>query len=114
MLRSVLKPQVKRWPQDAKNYFPAWDRTLKAGILPVAYFAGGQVYFVEGLPQSLGVEPYCVHNTFVSSGYLGKITRFRDALLWMQDPPSYYDVKGKEWAVGFKMDEGMCHKDSNG
>lgn len=65
------------------------------GILPVSMFCSGHTYFVQNMPEKLGLDPYVVHATFQYSGTPGKRNRFREKLLW-HDPDSYF-----EHAAGF-------------
>jgi hypothetical protein len=52
------------------------------GILPVAHFCSGHVYFVQRLQDYLQIKPFAVHATFQFSGTPGKRHRFREDLLW--------------------------------
>jgi hypothetical protein len=79
-----------------KKYFKAWDKTLITGILPVAYFCSGHVYYVQKLHKELGVKPFAAHGTFVLSQVHGKLNRMREALLWTMDPPEYYKAEGEQ------------------
>lgn len=67
-----------------------YNATLTMGILPVSMFCSGHTYFVQNMPEKLGLEPYVVHATFQYSGTPGKRNRFREKLLW-QDPDSYFE-----------------------
>lgn len=67
----------------------------QVGILPVAFFCSGHVYFTQAMYKTLGIQPYAVHATFQFSGTPGKRHRFRDAGLWLEDS-SYYHPPG-EW-----------------
>jgi hypothetical protein len=62
---------------------PAGDKgKLMVGILPVAHFCSGHVYFVQRLQDYLQIKPFAVHATFQFSGTPGKKHRFREDLLW--------------------------------
>eukprot|EP00803_Ostreobium_quekettii_P009210 evm.model.scf_772EXC.7 EVM.evm.TU.scf_772EXC.7 scf_772EXC:53561-60533(-) len=76
-----------------QRLFLGFRRSLKVGVLPVSIFCSGHTYFVQGMPQRLGLKPYIVHTTFQFSGFVGKRNRFREALLW-DDPPEYFDRPG--------------------
>jgi len=93
-----------------------WSRMpegeLAFGMLPVGLFTHGHNYFVSGVPQSLGLHPYCVHATYqFGSGkggqQAGKRQRFREAGLWMGDPDEYYTGGSSyiTWAVGSRLDD---------
>ena len=96
VLDKMLRSQASAMPDD-NNYFKAWDKTLVTGMLPVAYFCSGHVYFVQKLPQELNVQPYAAHTTFVLSQVHGKLNRLREALLWTMDPPEYYKSPGEQF-----------------
>jgi len=81
-------PQVRR-------LFYGYNKKLVVGVLPVQYFCSGHTYFTQRIPQSLGVDPYVVHATFQFSGTRGKRNRFRESMLWIVDPPEYYDAPEK-------------------
>ncbi|UPR03426.1 arabinosyltransferase [Chloropicon primus] len=74
---------------EGNQYFKAYGDRVSVGILPVSSFCNGHTYFVQSMPQSLGVEPYVVHATFQYSGTEGKRHRFRERMLWY-DHPEYY------------------------
>ena len=69
--------------------FKVYNETLLLGILPVSLFCSGHTYFVQNMPEKIGVKPYVVHATFQYSGTPGKRNRFREALLW-EDEDSYF------------------------
>lgn len=73
-----------------KFLFGVYHGSLTMGILPVSLFCSGHTFFVQRLPQTLGVQPYVVHATFQFSGTPGKRHRFREAMLW-NDHSEYYD-----------------------
>lgn len=52
------------------------------GILPVATFCSGHTFFVQHMPDALGLEPYVVHATYQFSETPGKRHRMREALMW--------------------------------
>lgn len=70
-------------------YCSAYNGTLLIGILPVSIFCSGHTFFVQNLPEKLGLEPYVAHATFQYSGTPGKRNRFREKKLW-HDPDSYF------------------------
>ena len=93
--------------------FPAFDRSLLFGILPVDLFASGHAFFVQRLPERTGAGvglfdgrggassgssspsppppppspsgPFVVHATFQFSGDEGKRHRLRERYLWAVD-----------------------------
>ena len=69
--------------------FKAYNETLVMGILPVSMFCSGHTYFVQSMPEKLGVDPYVVHATYQYSGTSGKRNRFRERLLW-EDDEAYF------------------------
>ncbi|KAL1495240.1 hypothetical protein AB1Y20_017103 [Prymnesium parvum] len=57
--------------------------------LPSRYFCSGHLFW-----EQQGAAPMAcssVHTTFVEGGNLGKIWRFREAALWLLDPPEYFN-----------------------
>ncbi|KAL4515871.1 hypothetical protein Ndes2526B_g00587 [Nannochloris sp. 'desiccata'] len=69
--------------------FIGYDGKLKFGILPVSMFCSGHTYFTQRMPDTVFVDPYVVHATFQFSGTAGKRHRFRERLLW-NDEPHYF------------------------
>lgn len=63
----------------------AYDGKLTMGVLSVALFCSGHTYFVQRMPELLGLEPYAVHTTFQYSGTPGKRNRMRERHLWVDD-----------------------------
>ena len=59
-----------------------YDGKFLFGILPVATFCSGHTFFVQRMPEKLGLDPYVAHATYQYSGTPGKRHRFREALLW--------------------------------
>eukprot|EP00878_Enallax_costatus_P007175 GHUV01007519.1.p1 GENE.GHUV01007519.1~~GHUV01007519.1.p1 ORF type:complete len:671 (+),score=160.19 GHUV01007519.1:272-2284(+) len=80
-------------PDDPKHYFKGDDGKLLMGVLPLAYFASGHVYFTQKMHETMGIQPYAVHATFQFSGTPGKRNRFREAGLWLERP-EYIKPKG--------------------
>lgn len=64
------------------------------GVLPLAYFASGHVYFTQQMHVTMGIRPYAVHATFQFSGTPGKKNRFREAGLWLEKP-EYFKAKSE-------------------
>lgn len=61
---------------------------IAAGLLPASTFENGHTFFVQHLPQRLGVQPFAVHASYIA-GRLSKIHHFREALQWhVRCPPS--------------------------
>ncbi|CAL8469429.1 g8970 [Coccomyxa elongata] len=81
-------------PESASRIFRGYDGKLRLGILPVALFASGHTYFVQRLHEQMGLDVYAVHATFQYSGTPGKRHRMRERLLWLADPPEYYNPPG--------------------
>lgn len=75
------------------------DGKLVMGVLPLAYFASGHVYFTQRMHETLGIQPYAVHATFQFSGTPGKKNRFREAGLWLEQY-EYYRPKSE---CGFEV-----------
>lgn len=67
---------------------------MTVGILPVAHFCSGHVYFVQRLYDYLQIKPYAVHATFQFSGTPGKRHRFREAQLW-DEKHEYFQKLGE-------------------
>jgi hypothetical protein len=76
---------------------------LMIGVLPLAYFASGHVYFTQRMHETLGIQPYAVHATFQFSGTPGKKNRFREAGLWYEQY-EYFRPKSELRALG-----GLAH-----
>ena len=47
--------------------------------------------FYSHLPQKYGIQPFVVHATFQRYNNNGKRSRFREAMAYLLDPPSYYN-----------------------
>ena len=65
-------------------------RGIVLGALPLARFCSGHTYFVQRLPQRLGVKPLVVHTTYQFSQARGKRQRLREAGLWLLDDDAYF------------------------
>lgn len=77
-----------------RRLFTMWSRRLIGGILPISLFCSGHTGFVQKMHSKLGyAAPYALHATFQYSGTRGKIERFREAGVWV-DEPAYYDPPG--------------------
>ena len=67
---------------------------ITLGSLPMLQFASGHVYFVQLLPQRLGITPCAVHTTFqcgdTSQFGFGKRQRMRSAGAWHLDNATYF------------------------
>jgi Nucleotide-diphospho-sugar transferase len=59
-----------------------YDSTLCIGVLSVAQFCNGHTFFVQRMPQRLGLKPYVVHCTFQFGYTEGKQERMREFQLW--------------------------------
>uniref|UniRef100_A0A383W3X9 Nucleotide-diphospho-sugar transferase domain-containing protein n=1 Tax=Tetradesmus obliquus TaxID=3088 RepID=A0A383W3X9_TETOB len=81
-------------PDDPNHYFKGDDGKLVMGVLPLAYFASGHVYFTQRMHETLGIQPYAVHATFQFSGTPGKKNRFREAGLWLEQYEYYRPKNG--------------------
>ena len=79
------------------------------GVLPVALFAGGHHHFVSALAQRAGVAPYSVHTTFQYGGAPGKRHRLREAMLWEEDEPEYYQPENGVLAYDAELPEALLH-----
>ncbi|EIE21596.1 hypothetical protein COCSUDRAFT_17381, partial [Coccomyxa subellipsoidea C-169] len=90
-------------PESANRIFRGYDGNLRVGILPVALFASGHTYFVQRLHEQMGLDVYAVHATFQYSGTPGKRHRMRERLLWLADPPEYYDPPGGLLSFDFQL-----------
>jgi hypothetical protein len=68
-----------------------WDDKVKVAPLPGLLISSGQAAFLQHLHQQYSTTPYAVHATFQLKGAnLGKIQRFKEAGLWLLEPPEYY------------------------
>lgn len=72
------------------HVFWAFQGRLKLGILAPSEFCNGHVFFVQRIPQTLGIDPYAVHNTFQFHYSAGKVARFRENGLWLMDSDKLY------------------------
>ena len=57
--------------------------------LPARHFCSGHTFWEQQDMQPRGCAS--VHTTFVEGGNAGKLWRFREAGLWLLDPPEYYE-----------------------
>ena len=71
--------------------FHAWHGKVRVGALPTVLFCNGQVYFVQKLPQRLGITPFMAHVTHVFGGDHGKRHRLRETMLFSDDVAYYAD-----------------------
>lgn len=92
--------------------FKVYNETLLLGILPVSLFCSGHTYFVQNMPDKVGVEPYVVHATFQYSGTPGKRNRFREALLW-EDDDSYFQHQNGFISAHHKISERLLDAAAN-
>lgn len=67
---------------------------LMIGVLPGSIFASGHMFFVQRKYEELGLQPYVAHATFQYSGTPGKRNRFREFLLWHDEPEYFQHPKG--------------------
>lgn len=74
--------------------FLGYEGKLKFGILPVSMFCSGHTYFTQRMPETVFVDPYVIHATFQFSGTAGKRNRFRERLLWNDDPEYFEHENG--------------------
>jgi len=73
--------------------FHAWHSKLRVGTLPTLLFCNGHTYFVQKMPQRLGVTPFMAHVTHVFGGDFGKRHRLRETMLFSDDVAYYADGK---------------------
>eukprot|EP00246_Nothoceros_aenigmaticus_P016530 TRINITY_DN757_c0_g1_i1.p1 TRINITY_DN757_c0_g1~~TRINITY_DN757_c0_g1_i1.p1 ORF type:complete len:449 (+),score=91.46 TRINITY_DN757_c0_g1_i1:200-1546(+) len=99
LMKKKLGPSV----DEESGLFYAYDGQLKLGVFPVSIFCSGHTYFVQALPEKLGLKPYAVHTTFQYAGTPGKRHRLREAKLFY-DEPAYYDAPGPPMHVHLKQD----------
>lgn len=59
----------------------ALEDQIVVGLLPSTLFENGLTFFVQRLPQNLGVAPYAVHGSYIA-GTFNKIHHLRESLLW--------------------------------
>eukprot|EP00898_Chlorokybus_atmophyticus_P003634 jgi/Chlat1/4271/Chrsp29S04552 len=106
VLNQLIRGKDSRelWPLRSVDTTPirdpgavVWGHVVKFGLLPVAQFAHGHMYFVAKIPQQLNLTVYCVHATYQFGGYAGKRNRFREAGLWLADGDEYYNGKYLTW-----------------
>lgn len=76
--------------RENKNLFKGYGGQLLLGVLPVSVFCSGHTYFVSNWAGQYNLQPYVVHATFQYSGTEGKRHRFRERLLW-SDQPDYFE-----------------------
>lgn len=78
-------------PEQGSRVVWLWDKKVKVAPLPGLLVSSGQASFVQRLHQQYSTTPYAVHATFQLKGHNdGKQQRFREAGLWLMDPPEYY------------------------
>ena len=63
-------------------------RSFNLAPLSARHFCSGHVYWLQ--QRATPGECASVHTTFTEGGYDGKIWRFREAALWLMDPPDYF------------------------
>ena len=63
-------------------------RSFNLAPLSARHFCSGHVYWLQ--QRATPGECASVHTTFTEGGYDGKIWRFREASLWLMDPPEYF------------------------
>jgi hypothetical protein len=85
-------------PLTTPNLGRAWSAG-QVGVLPVAFFCSGHVFFTQRMHETLGIQPYAVHATFQFSGTPGKRHRFRDAGLWLEDDSYFHPPGGRARAL---------------
>ena len=80
---------------------------ITMGSLPLLHFASGHVYFVQLLPQRLGITPCAVHTTFQFGDTpefgFGKRQRMRSAGAWHLDNSTYFGHSGPNTPGGRGM-----------
>ena len=68
-----------------------WGQRVRLFPLPTPVVESGHNAFVRHLHTRLQTVPYAIHATFqLKHNLWGKMARFREAGLWMLDPPEYY------------------------
>lgn len=83
---ALVQLQLTRYQPSSMVLCRGYDGKFLFGILPVATFCSGHTFFVQRMPDKLGLDPYVAHATFQYSGTPGKRHRFREALLWNVRP----------------------------
>lgn len=78
------------------------------GVLPIAFFCSGHVYFTQRMHRTLGIEPYAVHATFQFCGTPGKRHRFREAQLWLEGSEYYHPPGAPRTACGQCCCSAVC------
>eukprot|EP00850_Spirogloea_muscicola_P016610 SM000136S00156 [mRNA] locus=s136:73403:75618:+ [translate_table: standard] len=105
----VVQPPQGKGPRNNRIFW-TFGKRLRLGVLPVAQFCNGHVYFVQRIPQRERIQPFVVHNTFQFHFAPGKTHRFREDGLWALDPPEYYEkgnflsfnATAPAWILGMK------------
>ena len=77
---------------EAKDALPAMPLGYHLAPLPARHFCSGHLFWEQQNLEPRGCAS--IHTTFVEGGNLGKLWRFREAGLWLLDPPSHYEPEG--------------------
>ncbi|KAI9033203.1 nucleotide-diphospho-sugar transferase-domain-containing protein [Hyaloraphidium curvatum] len=71
---------------------------IRYRVLDPVLFPNGFQHFSRSISARAGVDPFCIHNNWVI-GQTTKIYRFREAGVWLQDPPERLDGTGRYLAI---------------
>ena len=87
--------------------------TFRLGVLPVALFNPGHVYFLQRVTEKMeGVEPYGVHATYTFDGSTGAAKRLRFAEVGLWDVEADSAAEAAEAASGGGVGTGAAKKGS--
>ena len=76
---------------------------FKLAPLPARHFCSGHLFWEQqGLARR---DCMTVHTTFVEGGNRGKLWRFRDAGLWLLEPPSHFEPSTSAKYLAFEPPE---------
>jgi len=97
--------------QGVRDVYWLWHGQIKVGLLPMAEFLNGHLFFTRRLQEYSGIKPIAVHLTYQfgdTADYVyGKRQRLREHGLWLMEEESYF-TEGNFLALTFP-EEGYAH-----
>ena len=78
----------------------ALGHSLRTACLNVALFGGGETFFVQRLAEKKGMRPVAVHGTYIYAKQIGKMHRFKEEGLWI-DEDDYYTPGNTQGFITF-------------